>query len=136
MTHPTHPDTRTDRELLELAAKAAGIPDQEGGGGYMFAEVGELHAVHWGIVTFLGIGNIRFWNPLDRGDQAIDLLVKLGLTADTRYMTMVDGLATRIFRFEGIQHSPTIVEELHGTDAIAATRRAIVRAAADIGDQQ
>lgn len=86
----------TDKELLELAAKAA--------------------RVEWDEYT------LDCWNPLVADGDAFRLAVKLGLTPiiDTEWFdeTEIDGFS---------------VCEKHGDDPYAATRRAIVRAAAEIG---
>lgn len=95
----------TDRELLELAAKAIGfIPDGA-------AEDGTL---------FFGKGR---WNPLTDDGDALRLAVKLDMLVD--------------FSFDegwiDIMHSGERIKEVYGDDPMAATRRAIVRAAAEIG---
>lgn len=94
----------TDRELLEMAAKAAR---------YQYAK-------HGGYIVVDGIpGN---WNPLTDDGDALRLAVKLeielwfgngGLNASGMSMD---------------------IEEDYGEDPAAATRRAIVRAAAAIGE--
>ncbi|MDD2730388.1 hypothetical protein [Malikia sp.] len=98
----------TDRELLELAAKAAGI------------EVTAVVAD--GIPHRFGGG---YWNPLTNDGDALRLAVKLGISV---IQWSVDVSAT---------HGPTGREwpEPWGSDPYAATRRAIVRAAAEIGRQ-
>lgn len=85
----------TDRELLELAAKAAGI---EGFWVDGFSYRVETPSGHY------------FWNPLTDDGEALRLAVKLG-------MWMPSGM-------DPFQKEP---------DPYAATRRAIVRAAAQIG---
>ena len=85
----------TDRELLELAAKAAG-------GGFV----------------------IGYWNPLTDDGDALRLAVKLRLEVDIGH----SGIATRTPN--GIKMLMSAGEE---PDANAATRRAIVRTAAEIG---
>lgn len=96
---------KTDRELLELAAKAAGID---------------------AILTlpFIGLqirsGNL--WNPLTNDGDALRLAVKLGMCLDlqgTRSIATV--------RQDGWQQP-------HDGEPYSATRRAIVRAAAAIGE--
>ena len=83
----------TDRELLELAAKAAGIK----------------YTIKDGV--FVDHGNKNEppipWNPLDDDGDALRLAAKLFLHIR--------------------------VNESHNGDPYAATRRAIVRAAAEIG---
>ena len=91
----------TDRELLQLAAKAAGY--------------------HWPLVWPhpSPVDVPHDWNPLTDSGQALELAVKTGLAVSicTGYTAILD-CKTR---------------EEHGDDPLAATRRAIVRAAAEIG---
>ena len=95
----------TDRELLELAAKAAGI------------EVTAVVAD--GIPHRFGGG---YWNPLTDDGDALRLAVKTGepFVVRTRCVTMMSGLRE--------DFDPSIPG-----DDLRATRRAIVRAAAEIG---
>ena len=97
----------TDRELLELAAKAAGIEynDRYGKGLWL----GEFYSG-------------KEWNPLTDDGDALRLAVKLKMEvcvwhSDTTIQT--DEVATITLDHKG--------------DPYAATRRAIVRAAAEIG---
>ena len=83
----------TDRELLELAAKASGL-------------------------LYMG-------NPLADDGDALRLAVKLHLCVTSFTDEQMVGY---VINGEGYN-----VHELPGTDPYAATRRAIVRAAADIG---
>lgn len=89
----------TDRELLELAAKAAGI---EG-------------------LSFDRTRRDWPWNPLDDDGDALRLAVKLFL-----HIHIHDGCTEA----QG-DYSP--LTEEHYDDPSAATRRAIVRTAAEIG---
>lgn len=105
----------TDRELLELSAKAAGfvthpkikskdcvvVIDKNG-------YCGDEHA---------------YWNPLTDDGDALRLAVKLGLLIATAYGSTACGL----------ENGRGEISEFHGADPCAATRRAIVRAAAEIG---
>ena len=96
-----------DRELLELAAKAAGVKD--------FVFCSETGA------PFDAVG---YWNPLDCDGDALRLAVNLRLYVSPNIsgeLAMVFGDKIRSY-FE--PYSP---------DPLAATRRAIVRAAAEIG---
>ena len=91
----------SDRELLELAAKAAGID------------------VRWYQGDCLRVadkcnGFAGKWNPLTDDGDALRLAVKLGDR---------DGQVT------------FLIDTKHDGDPYAATRRAIVRAAAEIGRQ-
>ena len=93
----------TDRELLELAAKAHGGIDH-----YKVAPVGLL----------LKGGGV--WNPLDADGDALRLAVKLRLDAE-----WIDPETVFVSSFQHVANN----------DPYAATRRAIVRAAAEIGRQ-
>jgi hypothetical protein len=108
-------DDMTDRELLELAAKAAGatwIDD------------------NWpedlpGLMLDFGKGTTQ-WNPLDDDGDALRLAVRLALwifTPDT------DDSKVHVRR----RDDRVTVAERVLDDPYAATRRAIVRAAAEIG---
>lgn len=97
----------TDRELLELAAKAAGID------------------VRWYDSNCLRVsdkcnGFAGKWNPLTDDGDALRLAVKVNLRVGL-------GEAT------GRSDNPTVCALASGPDPYAATRRAIVCAAADIG---
>lgn len=102
---------KTDRELLELAAKAAGFVIWKHGknaGGFIN-------------------GRAESWSPLTDDGDALRLAVKLDLIIDIdlgEHVTTVDYTAVENF---------TVLEP-HGSDSFAATRRAIVRAAAAIGE--
>lgn len=96
----------TDRELLELAAKAAGY-------NYLPAN---------SVIVVDGIpGN---WNPLTDDGDALRLAVNLCLEL-RQSKVLADTMVHRDF-------DSACVEEW-GDDKYAATRRAIVRAAAEIG---
>jgi hypothetical protein len=95
----------SDRELLEAAAKAAG---------YWAAEFNcPANLPH------------KNWNPITDSGDAFELSVKLRLTLNCSY----DDVA--ICGQEFTQKEVFI--ERNGEDPLAATRRAIVRAAAEIG---
>ena len=93
----------TDRELLELAAKAAGYKKR--------------------FVHYLG------WNPLTDDGDALRLAVKLGIEIipDLQVNEVLTAFMVGSYGYN-------TAEEI-GTDPLAATRRAIVRAAAEIGRQ-
>jgi hypothetical protein len=102
----------TDRELLESAAKAAGIVD------------------------FVYLGNTEggwseslddYWNPLTDDGDALRLAVKLSLLV----LPYPDDHAVRVTRLD----QPDTIAAF-GDDPYAATRRAIVRAAAAIAQEQ
>ena len=100
----------TDRELLELAAKAAGMPA----------------SIWWWVDGVLcKAGDVHTpWNPLTDDGDALRLAVKTKMEVcvwdtDTTVLTSNDDIST-------------LSEPTNG-DPYAATRRAITRAAAEIG---
>ena len=99
----------TDKELLELAAKAAGI-EKDWSGAY-FSEKGGI------------------WNPLTDDGDALRLAVKLNLIVCL--LTAIERTFI-YFPAENIGGKFHVVEQ-HNDDPYAATRRAIVRAAAELG---
>ncbi len=106
----------TDRELLELAAKAAGYD----------------YAKHGGYIVVDGIpGN---WNPLVDDRDALRLAVKLKIAffppENDEGDFAVAAIAEGVLSDDG---DAWIQEWVKGGDKLAATRRAIVRAAAEIG---
>lgn len=106
-----------DRELLELAAKAAGINirDGEWAGGEKTIVAVEVDEV--GHVT----GIVGPWNPLEDDGDALRLAVKLMIFCD--YAPDRYAMFSRFYR-----------EALHADlQPSTATRRAIVRAAAEMG---
>ena len=107
---------KTDRELLELAAKAAGIKVRiwEGHTGVMCAIDDDHHG--------------SMWMPLTDDGDALRLAVKLGIGVQSyRYLKYSVAVA------EGVMWS--VRETVHHEECeTAATRRAITRAAAAIGE--
>lgn len=113
----------SDRALLELAAKAAGYEVRRGGGhlrGLLFMPVANPN----GLVTG------REWNPLADDGDALRLAVTLGLTLYTNIRTAYVLFGNAPINAE--EREITAAEE-PSADPYAATRRAIVRAAAEIG---
>lgn len=117
----------TDRELLELAAKAAGLEiikhfqEARDKAGY---ECAGLYVKDQKSI-YVSTG----WNPLAKDGDALRLAVSC-------YMTIcADGVATVSacvgYGRDRVMATQTISE--CGNDKNAATRRAIVRAAAEIG---
>ena len=94
----------TDRELLELAAKAAGMPKHVDGMGFETAHHPK-------------------WNPLTDDGDALRLAVKVGVS-------FWQGSDVAVADHDAL--GPKMREDYNG-DPYAATRRAITRAAADIG---
>lgn len=109
----------TDRELLEDSAKAAGmsvlsVPWPNNPDGWFWCDhggkgAGMYHTKH----------AYSFWNPLTEDGDALRLLVKLEFDLYFEHAeTVIDSMC---------------IYEKHKNDAQSATRRAIVRAAAEIG---
>jgi hypothetical protein len=99
----------SDTKLLELAAKATGVWEDN-----------SSNLNGWQCNWPLG------WNPLTDDGDALRLAVKLGIGIDFNF---ADGegetsAAQTLGRYEF---------ERHDNDPYAATRRAIVRAAAEVG---
>ena len=103
----------TDKELLKLAAKAAGVKLEE----------------HIGLRKdyFANAITGEEWNPLTDDGDALRLAVKLRIGLGDR-----ETLVTA-FHKQSMSKGAVYVEEFG--DHLAATRRAIVRAAAEIGKQ-
>ena len=117
----------TDREMLELAARAAG---------YVFGEYGGKPARQ--VTTKIGAAWI-YWNPREDDGDALRLAVKLGLHI-TQYPIYDEPKHSAIAKKSARLLDDTCVDmcvgiEVYGSDPYAATRRAIVRAAAEIGRQ-
>ena len=112
----------TDRELLKLAAKAAGYVVVE------YASDGVWIHLRGAVPNKAGECPIFWWEPLIDDGDALRLAVKLGLRVGT------DGQSFKPFIMCWKPHVENIcVYEAEGNDPYAATRRAIVRAAAEIG---
>lgn len=111
-----------DREMLELAAKADGIA------GYRYSD-GFGCMAHWNESDGGWFDACCLWNPLTDDGDALRLAVSLGLIVGVdseEFQTTVDYTSNYEDRY---------VIEGHGLDAAAATRRAITRAAAQIGKE-
>lgn len=112
---------KTDRELLELAAKAVGIELKwgvEAAGEYPYYTLPRtgFYLVH------------HAWNPLLDDGDALRLAVKLRMSVDCDdYANMV-----MVYTAGGASSFDEAIED---NDPYAATRRAIVCAAAEIGRQ-
>lgn len=131
MTDTTAPtgaiEAKTDRELLELAAKAAGYA----------VEIKDGKACAYG--EWLPSTNEPdagiYWNPLLHNGDALMLAVKLALFVHQVPPGGGDDAFSNAGRVIGDSDDAKLHEayEFHNGDPYAATRRAIVRAAAAIG---
>lgn len=106
----------SDRELLEMAAKAAGL---------------QISLVNDFFYVGTGTGHATYWNPLDDDGDALRLAAKLRISIDhnrpadhQRWVAAYDGYYLPVSSVE---------DEFEESERPAATRRAIVRAAAEIG---
>lgn len=109
----------TDRELLEMAAKAAGYSLTKGSAGYR---------------EFLCKGGVE-WNPLEDDGDALRLANALKLSTCHTLFEAPAAHGTAMVGFAPWEKgAPICCERYDGVEGRdAATRRAIVRAAAAIG---
>jgi hypothetical protein len=109
-------ETMTDKELLELAAKAAGLE-------VLQMETKDCLAIKRDYC------NHDYWNPLTDDGDALRLAVKLGVKDYFGIEVQSDCAQVCFLR----PWEETFYEEFKTQDPYAAARRAIVRAAAEIG---
>lgn len=113
----------TDKELLELAAKAAGISLEWDG-----------EPKDWLPMYYKG-KTYHIFNPLEDDCDALRLESKLRL--EIEHGSLLDNnLYVRVFRsgIEIVCDPTSVIEEFEDESGrISATRRAITRAAAEIG---
>jgi hypothetical protein len=107
----------TDLELLELAAKAAGLPPDgyDGGPGGPMSKGG---------LVWSGSGRCIDWNPLKDKVDALDLALKL------RMSIVITSTGPSARAEDRIQWADERISA--GEDCGAALCRAVVRAAADV----
>lgn len=113
----------TDRELLEKAAKAAGIDVPKKLNNWL--TYGDKYGFQWWNMD--GTRTEKTFNPLNDDGDALRLAVKLGMCIGPNF----DG--DRVIADAG-EFSQISIVEVFIDDKDAATRRAIVRAAAAIGE--
>ena len=109
----------TDREMLELAAKAVGIS------GYRYSE-NFCCMAHWNESDGGWFDACGLWDPLRDDGDALRLAVKMGIYVHCRAGSMVTS---------AIGDGDEWVIENWSNDPTSATRRAITRAAAQIGKE-
>lgn len=115
-----------DRELLELAAKAAGIHICH----TWLSDEGRAWSSIWVKDKLTGANTTRLWNPLGNDGCALRLAVKLHMTVET----FVGGCDVGYDDMKGGQGFLSQDDGPSGAiDDFEVTRRAIVRAAAEMG---
>lgn len=116
-------DKMTDRELLELAAKGRGYRVHGWVGGRLYVVDPKHPAEHFDPFV---------WNPLESDGDALRLAVDLGIRIEqARGYAVTNAGATVMHKQFTVQH-----DGFADTDKHAATRRAIVLAAAEIGREK
>ena len=108
----------TDKELLEAAARASGIEFEK-----RYEEPSHFRGLL--LQSWRAPYTMAFWNPLTDDGDALRLAVKLSINIVPNYYAEwhnADGSVVREF-----------TTEAGDSDNFAATRRAIVRVAAEIG---
>jgi len=120
----TAPNPQDDKELLELAARAAGMDYLVWTPGVSPLVPGEKR-----------INGQMVWNPIHDDGDALRLAVKLGM--GVLYETQPCGRIVEVsYDINEDEGTCKVATDLLGTDPYAATRRAIVRAAAAIARQE
>ena len=99
----------TDKELLELAAKASGVELN-----WVFEPIDDANSPAGWMASI--VQTSRVWNPLTDDGDAIRLAVKLDLLTNTRFF-----------------HERITLMTNNNIQKLEATRRTIVKAAAEIG---
>lgn len=110
----------SDKELLGMAAKAAGM-QVDGLACKAIVQMDDEMA----LLIRNSAGGNSIWNPLRDDGDALRLAVKLDMD-----LWLGCGVSAAV---NGTNHGPVEFNEPQAGDRFAATRRAIVRAAAEIG---
>lgn len=110
-----------DRELLELAAKAAG---------HKIGNWIEAQGFKSGFATD---AQVEVWNPLTDDGDALRLAVKLQLTIENDHLNSDSCCVSNRDDGVSIEESSGLAGDSISATDYATTRRAIVRAAAEIG---
>ena len=106
-----------DRELLELAAKACGDPDIRPSGNGFCRVIGHNHD--------MGCDVMSEWNPRTDDGDSRRLEVAVGITVHRSMTAVMAGIEGDFGCEENF--------DAHNGDCCAATRIAVLRAAAEIG---
>lgn len=122
----------TDRELLELAAKAYGFGRDSGGFIWTESEYPKGSNTNGALWNYKGCGNnAELWNPLADDGDALPLAVKLNMSIE------IDAFNgdTLVIVNDAVGSPLFIINQKHLGNPCKATRRAIVLAAAEIGNR-
>lgn len=118
----------SDRDLLEKAAKAAGIEAH-----YPFGK-GEIYVRYDGPWAFRDTsdndGALKVWNPIADDSDALRLALSLNIQ-----IVPDKAMKRSEAHYGGTWDEPLVVFVDWGDDLYAATRRAIVMAAAAMGEK-
>ena len=106
----------TDKEMLELAAKAAGV---EYGWQHIFDDYEGSTSEKWD------------WNPLTCDGDAFRLAMKLNL--NIKFDVVPDGATVQAYAEQHHELDDVEITEIYERDQYKATRRVITRADAEIG---
>ena len=109
-----------DKELLTLAAKAVDID--------LLAEEWEDGFIYY---YYKIPGDTQGWNPLNCDSDALRLAVKLGVRG--YFDVEIQKGSVQVTSFEPYEHTAYEEFKIRTEDPHAAVRRAIVKAAAEIG---
>jgi len=118
----------TDRELLEMAAKVAGYQIDGPASKYMVQGY-----TFESLLRINESGGHSVWNPLNDDGDAFRLMVLLNIyPVPSVNASKNDGAVSVYYPVDSYGQEQSIREHIDG-DHLAATRRVIVRAAAEIG---
>lgn len=113
---------KSDRELLELAAKAYGFGGPEGSFIWTESEYPRGSKTNGALWNYMGwCDTAQLWNPLTDDGDALRLAVKLHMQVS---------VTTESCRAETL---PCLGVRVNDSDENLATRRAVVMAAAAVG---
>lgn len=121
---------QTDRELLELAARASGFRGPEHKFCWTENEYPRCSGTHGALWNYVGfMDSAVLWNPLTDDGDALRLAVELRLVIDTDYNNGAAVGSAYLSMDEFHEHD---CPSRFGADRAAAARRAITRAAAEV----
>lgn len=119
----------SDKELLKLAAKAACI--QIG----RYAELIDDYYSEWNGQSAYELTTGGYWNPLEDDGDALRLAASLNLCVCFTLAEANPTFGTAMVGYSPLENKVPIATERYSepSEKLAATRRAIVKAAAEIG---